>query len=141
MDRLNRTLAGCGLAFLMVAGSGCRSTPSSVPPGHAYGTNESKGGFGSEPHPMTSAAPPAAMSPYGANSPGGAAAQFGTPPPGGATGFGGPTGPMYGPPGSSPLGQAPAQPPGMALPAPAIGGTAAPSTNVPGSPGSFPPPQ
>jgi hypothetical protein len=137
MDRLNRTLAGCGLALLMAAGGGCRSTPSTVPPGRAYGTNDGKIGFGSEPHPMTSAAPPTALSPYGAASPGGAAAQFGTPPPGAATGFGGPTGPMYGPPGSSPLGQAP----GTGTGATAPGRSAAPDMNVPGSPGSFAPPQ
>jgi hypothetical protein len=138
MDRLNRTLAGCGLALLVAAGGGCRSTQSSVPPGRAYGTNEGKIGFGSEPHPMTSAAPPASMNPYGAASPGGAAAQLGTPPPGAATGFGGPTGPMYGPPGSSPLGQAPS----TGTTAPARGAaSAAPDMNVPGTQGQFPMPQ
>ena len=51
MDRLNRTLAGSGLALLVAAtGSGCRSTQSQVPPGRPY-TNDGRQGAPVAPGP------------------------------------------------------------------------------------------
>ncbi len=47
MDRLTRTLAGCGLALIAAAG-GCRSAHDDVPPGRAYrpdGRQEAAVGF------------------------------------------------------------------------------------------------
>src|SRR5512135_389761 len=108
MDRLNRTLAGSGLALLVAAtGSGCRSTQSQVPPGRPYTNDGRQGapvGFSTEPHPMSGAAS-TPVAPYGGGAPG-ATGQLGTPAPGAAAGLGAPTGHLYGPPGSSPLGAA-----------------------------------
>ena len=55
MDRLNRTLTGCGLTLLLAAG-GCRSTQPEVPPGRPYtsdGRQVPPIGFSSDPHPMS----------------------------------------------------------------------------------------
>jgi hypothetical protein len=54
MDRLTcRRLARCGLGVIVMA-TGCRSTPSPVPPGRQF-SNETApaASFGSEPHPAT----------------------------------------------------------------------------------------
>lgn len=53
MDRLTRTLAGCGLALIATAG-GCRTAHDEVPPGRAYrpggtGQQESQVGFSTSP--------------------------------------------------------------------------------------------
>lgn len=124
MDRLNRTLGGCGLALLMAAtGSGCRSTQSQVPPGRPYTNDGRQGapvGFSSEPHPMSGAASTPVM-PYAGAAPG-TTGQLGTPTPGGGASFGAPTGHMYGPPGSSPLGSAAGQSPAMGSSAPGSDG-------------------
>jgi hypothetical protein len=52
MDRLTRTLAGCGLALIAAAG-GCRSAHDEVPPGRAYRpggpAQESQVGFSASP--------------------------------------------------------------------------------------------
>lgn len=135
MDRLNRTLAGSGLALLVAAtGSGCRSTQSQVPPGRPY-TNDGRPGapvgFSTEPHPMSGAAS-TPVTPYAAGAPG-ATGQLGTPTPGGAASFGAPMGPMYGPPGSSPLGSAAGQLPATGSSAPGSDGasTSPPSGGAP----------
>jgi hypothetical protein len=135
MDRLNRTLAGCGLALLVAAtGSSCRSTQSQVPPGRPYTNDGRQGtpvGFSSEPHPMSGAASTSVTS-YAAGAPG-ATGQLGTPTPGGTASFGAPAGHMYGPPGSSPLGSAAGQSPAMGSSAPESGGasTSPPSDGAP----------
>lgn len=159
MDRLNRTLAGCGLALWLAAtGAGCRSTRSEVPPGRMPANNGPTGavGFSNEAHPLTGANP----APYSAtNGAPGAMGQLGTPPPGAAAGLGAPTNNLYGPPGSSPLGRegsaagAPASTPAPAPSdsgalAPTLGGAPAqssapalPRTGTPGDPGTQFPPQ
>jgi hypothetical protein len=92
MDRLNRTLAGCGLALLLAAG-GCRSTHPEVPPGRPYTSDGRQAppsiGFSSDPHPMTG---PGIVS----GTPG--APQLGTPGPASTANYGTPTNNMYGPP-------------------------------------------
>jgi hypothetical protein len=104
MDRLNRTLAGCGLTLLLAAG-GCRSTQPEVPPGRPYGGDGRQVppsvGFSSDPHAMTG--------PAFAGAPG--APQLGTPGPASAGGYG-VSNNMYGPPGTTTGG---AMPPGVGL--------------------------
>ena len=45
MDRLTRTLAGCGLALLAAAG-GCRTAHDEVPPGKVYRPDGPPDGLG-----------------------------------------------------------------------------------------------
>ena len=108
MDRLNRTLAGCGLMLLVAAG-GCRSTRPEVPPGRSYsgdGRQAPPINFSSDPHPMTGPG-------MAAGGPG--SAQYGTPGPAASANYGAPTGNQFGPPGTS-LGDG-QMPPGVGLPA------------------------
>jgi hypothetical protein len=97
MDRLNRTMAGCGLMLALAAAGGCKSTRSEVPPGRPY-TNDGRQvppiGFSSDPHAMTG---PGTVSGMGA--PGGP--QFGTPSSATSSNMGAPTNNLYGAPGTS----------------------------------------
>ncbi len=98
MDRLNRTLTGCGLTLLLAAG-GCRSTQPEVPPGRPYandGRQVPPIGFSSDPHPMSGPGITANM-PGMAGAPG--SPQLGTPGPAATANYGAPTGNQYGPPG------------------------------------------
>jgi hypothetical protein len=129
MDRLNRTVAGCGLMLLMAAG-GCRSTRPEVPPGRPY-TNDGRQvppiAFSSEPHAMSGPGITAGM-PAGLGQP-----QLGTPGPASAGNYGAPTANQYGAPGYT-AGMA-QMPPGLgqsgggaeATAMPSYGGMAAPS--------------
>src|SRR3954452_21330019 len=118
MDRLNRTLAGCGLTLLLAAG-GCRSTQPEVPPGRPYSADGRQVppsvGFSSDPRAMTGPA----MAAGGPGMP-----QLGTPGPASAPNMVAPTGNLYGPPGTSAGGGQ--MPPGVGL------------TGVPGEPTSMP---
>ncbi len=59
MDRLHfsRNLASCGLALsLLVAGAGCRTPKSEVPPSPTFsGNGQTLVGFNQEPNPMSGA--------------------------------------------------------------------------------------
>ena len=99
MDRLNRTLTGCGLTLLLAAG-GCRSTQPEVPPGRPYtsdGRQVPPIGFSSDPHPPMSGPGITAGMPGMAAAPG--SPQLGTPGPAATANYGAPTGNQYGPPG------------------------------------------
>jgi hypothetical protein len=126
MDRLNRTLAACGLMLLLAAG-GCRSTHSEVPPGRPYSGDGRQVppsiGFSSDPHPMTG---PSALT---AGTPG--TPQLGTPGPASSANYGAPTVNTYGPPGTAGA----QMPPGVGLTG--VGGepTSLPSTGM-GAPSS-----
>jgi hypothetical protein len=126
MDRLNRTLAGCGLMLLLAAG-GCRSTHPEVPPGRPYSGDGRQVppsiGFSSDPHAMTG---PAALA---AGTPG--SPRLGTPGPASSANYGAPTTNGYGPPGT-----AGAQtPPGVGLTGVGSEPTSMPSTGF-GAPSS-----
>ena len=98
MDRLNRTLTGCGLTLLLAAG-GCRSTQPEVPPGRPYtsdGRQVPPIGFSSDPHPMSGPGITAGV-PGMPGAPG--SPQLGTPGPAATANYGAPTGNQYGPPG------------------------------------------
>jgi hypothetical protein len=118
MDRLNRTLAGCGLALLLAAG-GCRSTQPEVPPGRPYTSDGRQAppsiGFSSDPHPMAGPGMASGM-------PG--APQLGTPGPASTANYGTPTNNMYGPPATGT---------GVGALPPAVG-----LTSAPGEPTSMP---
>jgi hypothetical protein len=94
MDRLYRSLTGCGLVLLLAAG-GCRSTQPEVPPGRPY-TNDGRQvppiGFSSEPHGMTGPGMTAGM-PGLAAGPG--SPQLGTPGAAASTNYGAPTNSQY----------------------------------------------
>jgi len=125
MDRLTRTLVGCGLAMI-VSASGCKSTRDEVPPGRGFrqdGRQEPAVGFSMKPHDPQPGAygnpvgagsrnavggpsivPPTAGNPYGES-----AGKFGGP---GTSGLGRPPG--IASPGSiaaDPAGPAPTYPP------------------------------
>jgi hypothetical protein len=97
MDRLNRTMAGCGLSLLLVSAGGCRSTRHEVPPGRPYTSDGRQAppiNFSNDPHPMTG---PGIANGMGA--PGGP--QYGTPSSAMSSNHGAPTGNQYGPPGTA----------------------------------------
>src|SRR4051812_44159178 len=101
MDRLNRKLAGCGLALVMaMPGAGCRSTRSEVPPSPSFaGNGQAPIGFSQEPNPVNgSAGLPVGNSQYGIPSPG-TTPNYG---PGGQGGFGAPGSNLGGQPDTSP---------------------------------------
>jgi hypothetical protein len=99
MDRLTRTLAGCGLVTLLAV-TGCRSTRSEVPPGPPY-TKDGKQvppiGFNSDPHPLNGGA--AGLGPGGMPAAGNV--QYGMPGTASGPNFGIPSGNAYGPPGTA----------------------------------------
>lgn len=102
MDRLNRTLVGCGLALtLILPNAGCRSTRSEVPKGRSY----SGDGQQAPPIGFSQSANPDSYSGLQTGqgglpgSPGGSPL-LGTPSPA-APNYGVPTGPGFGGPGSA----------------------------------------
>jgi hypothetical protein len=118
MDRLNRVIAGAGLAIVLgmvVSAGGCRSARNDVPPGKPYsvtGGTPPTVGFSSDPHASTSIGPgmynnmpgqanatdPSAGMPGAASgASAGFPAQYGTPAPN-STPYGAPTANRYGPP-------------------------------------------
>jgi hypothetical protein len=108
MDRLNRSLTGCGLLLLLAAG-GCRSTQPEVPPGRPYtsdGRQAPAVGFSSDPHalnvPGINAGVPGVVAAPGAP-------QLGTPGPASSTNYGAPTNNQYAAPGYA-AGMAPMSP-------------------------------
>jgi hypothetical protein len=111
MDRLNRSLTGCGLILLLAAG-GCRSTQPEVPPARPYtsdGRQAPPVGFSSDPHALNVPGLNAGV-PGMAAAPG--APQLGTPGPASSTNYGAPTTNQYAAPGYT-AGMAP-MPPGIA---------------------------
>lgn len=96
MDRLDRTLIGCGL-WLVVAAVGCRSTKPEVPPGRPYTSD------GRQVPPIEFSSDPRGTSGPGTSMLPGApgSSQYGTPSPATAGNYGAPTGNAYGPPGTS----------------------------------------
>ena len=69
MDRLNRSLACCGLVLILAA-SGCRTPRPEVPPGHAFANDGAQAPpvrLSSEPPPAIGpgAASPSLANPYG----------------------------------------------------------------------------
>jgi hypothetical protein len=128
MDRLNRSLTGCGLALLLAAG-GCRSTQPEVPPGRPY-TSDGKQvppvAFSSDPHPLN-------VPGINAGVPGAGAApgspQLGTPGPASSMNYGAPTNNQYASP-SYTAGMAPV-PPGMGQLGPGQQGGGSESTSMP----------
>jgi hypothetical protein len=136
MDRLNRTMAGCGLMLMLAAAGGCRSTRSEVPPGRPYtsdGRQVPPVGFSTEPHPTTG---PGITN----GQPGGP--QYGTPSSATSANFGAPTNNLYGGPGTSPAGLptggAGFSSPGMESSSMPSGGLGMPSTGA--APVQGPPP-
>ena len=120
MDRLNRTMTGCGLLLLLATTGGCRSTRSEVPPGRPYtsdGRQVPPINFSNDPHPTTG--------PGLVNAPG--APQFGTPSSANSANMGAPTGNQYGPPGTALGGMQTPQGAGFSS-----GGTEASSMPAPG---------
>jgi hypothetical protein len=102
MDRLSRTLAGCGLALLLAA-PGCKSTANKVPPGRRFMNDGQQQGpmWGSDSHAMNSMNSPAyAMQPNTMPGQPGGASTVGTPMAGGST-IAVPTQGMFGAPGTS----------------------------------------
>ncbi|WZO96004.1 hypothetical protein EP7_002977 [Isosphaeraceae bacterium EP7] len=104
MDRLNRTLAACGLGLLVAtSATGCRSTKSEVPPGRPYLGDGRQAppavGFSTDPSTPTGAM--AGMP--DPNNPARSAPTFGPlgNTPNAMAGYGNPTGGRYGPPGTS----------------------------------------
>jgi hypothetical protein len=145
MERLTRTMAGCGLT-LALAVAGCKSTHSEVPPGRPYSADGRQAppvGFSADPHPITS--------PGIAGAPG--SPQYGVPGAANSGNFGAPTNNAFGPPGTAPVGgmgtspgigvgsgnEATAMPMG-GLGAPSVGG-AAPGFEPSAAPGQMPAPQ
>jgi hypothetical protein len=97
MDRLNRTVAGCGLTLVLAAAGGCKSTRPEVPPGRPYtsdGRQVPPIGFSSDPHAMTG---PGIVAGSGASG----GPQFGTPGSATSANMGAPTMNQFGPPGTS----------------------------------------
>jgi hypothetical protein len=124
MDRLNRSLAGCGLAFLLAAG-GCRSTQPEVPPGRPYtsdGRQAPPVGFSSEPHALNVPGINAGI-PGAGGAPG--APQLGTPGVAASSNYGAPTNNQYAAPGYT-AGMAP-MPPGLGQPGGGSEGTSMPA--------------
>jgi hypothetical protein len=104
MDRLNRTLAACGLGLLVAtSATGCRSTKSEVPPGRPYLGDGRQAppavGFSTDPSTPTGAM--AGMP--DPNNPARSAPTFGPlgNTPNAMAGYGNPTGGRYGPPGTA----------------------------------------
>jgi hypothetical protein len=140
MDRLNRTMAGCGLLLLLAAAGGCRSTRPEVPPGRPYtsdGRQVPPMSFSNDPHPMTGPGITA-----GQGTP-----QYGTPGPATSANLGAPTGNQYGPPGTtigggqtpsgagfSAPGMEPSSMPPAGLGAPSIGNETSPASAPPSAP-------
>jgi len=134
MDRLNRSLTGCGLLLLLAAG-GCRSTQPEVPPGRPYtsdGRQAPPVGFSSDPHalnvPGINAGVPGAGMAAAPGSP-----QLGTPGPASSMNYGAPTNNQYAAPGYT-AGVAP-MPPGIAQQGGPSEGTSMPSYGL-GAPSS-----
>jgi hypothetical protein len=124
MDRLYRTLAGCGLVLtLVLPGSGCRSTKPEVPPSPTFsGNGQAPVGFSQSPNPIDGAA----------GLPPGGGVKFGTPNPS--------TSPSYGPAGNGGFGAVGANlgtPPSATLPGSAglssPPGASNPTTGIPQS--------
>ena len=121
MDRLSKTLAGCGLALLATA-AGCRATRDEVPPGRAFrndGKADRGAEFSTQPHPGPT---PSLGNQIGGTPGNRVSGPVTLPPPGDA--FGIPPDGKYGAPGNSGLGPAPAL----------SNGTPAPSTYPPKPP-------
>jgi hypothetical protein len=140
MDRLNRAVAGAGLAValtVMGTATGCRSMRPEVPPGRSFtpdGQQTPAIGFSSTPGTPALSGIPTNPGTGAPGSPTNAAGQVGLPTPGGNT-YSTPTVGAYGAPGTSGgLGASPslgaATGAGLA-PATAPGGASDPSTGIP----------